>query len=194
MILQKRFSGIVSWCPQHSVCLIGPLGSLPGFIFFSASTSKADDKDHAPSHIFWLQLLVFSSYSFTQLEKKKVELFSKIIAFLSAADGATYKSLYSFYIFAEGEKQALCFPPHDFSSLCLKDIPETQLSHFKQVDGKCELEISNLFFRSRSILFCQHPSSGKGVLVWQASLPLWQGGPGWHADRQRWTSAGLFFR
>lgn len=57
-----------------------------------------------------------------------------------------------------GKKQALCFPPHDFSSLCLeKDIPETQLSHFKQVDGKCELEISNLFSDQGAFCFASTP-------------------------------------
>ena len=55
----------------------------------------------------------------------------------------------------KGRHCVFCPPPQlHFSSLCLaKDTPETQLSHFKQVSGKWELAISNLFFSNQGA-FC----------------------------------------
>lgn len=135
----------MSWYPQCSACPIGPPGSLPGFISLSAPTSKGDDKGHSLRRIFQQQLLAFSSHSFLQLggKKKSRAFFPKIFAFLLAADRATCTSFCSLPFWTEGGKrQALCFLPLDSSSLCLwKDTP----SHFKQVGGKGDLEISYLF-------------------------------------------------
>ena len=53
-------------------------------------------------------------------------------------------------ISTEGEEKAgavFSVPAPHVLSLCLsKDAPETRLSRFKQVSGKWELAISNLFF------------------------------------------------
>lgn len=153
---------------------------------------KASDKGPSPRRIFYLQPLAFSSHSFLQLEKKKIELSSSNRCIPFCYRWGHLPMLLLTPHFCRGKKAGIVFSaPWPHILRLWKDTLETQLSHFKQVGGKWELDIFNLFFplSSRSIPFVSSPLVEK---VFGVSLSLWRGSPGWLWDRQSWSRAGLF--
>lgn len=104
-----------------------------------------------------------------QLEKKHTEFFSQIIASFWLQMGPSAHSPFR----QRWERGSHCvFCPMTSHPCVLARTPQKHTCHIlsEWVGGNWELEISYLFFLIKEGLFCQSPSDGEGVWVWQVSL------------------------